>query len=159
MSGFGAHQDYLRFRVMAMLCNHVFTAAETGTLSPNNITCHDGVPKNAVIQANFTYGSGGTTLKAWVQTSLDYGASWLDIHCFSFTQTSVVNVVNLSALTSVTTPYVPTDGALAANTAKDGILGPLFRAKTTSTGTYAANTTLRIDLYLPGVSDERVAAA
>jgi hypothetical protein len=94
-----------------------------------------------------------------VQTSLDYGSTWCDIYCFSVTQTSVVNVVNLSALTAVTTSYVPTDGALAANTAKDGILGPMFRCKTTSTGTYADGTTLRIDLYLNGVADARVAAA
>jgi hypothetical protein len=143
---------------MTTLVNRAFTAAETSTVS-NNIVCHDGVPKNAVIQASFTYGSGGTTLKAWVQTSLDYGMTWCDIYCFSVTQTSVVNVINLSALTAVTAPYVPTDGALAANTAKDGILAPMFRVKTTSTGTYAANTTLRIDLYFPGVQDARVAAA
>jgi hypothetical protein len=143
---------------MTLLCNHVFTAAETASVSPNNITCHDGVPDSAVVQASFVYGSGGTTLKARVQTSLDYGTTWCDIYCFSVTQTSVVNVINLSALTSVTTPYAPSDGTLAANTAKDGILGPMFRVKTTSTGTYAANTTLRIDLYLPGVSATIAAA-
>jgi|SRR5450759_5033553 hypothetical protein len=144
---------------MTLLCNHTFSTAETATVSPNNITCHDGDPRSAVIQAAFTYGSGGTTLKAWVQTSLDYGTTWSDVYCFSVTQTSVINIVNLSALTAVTTPYVPTDGTLTANTTKDGILGPMFRVKTTSTGTYAANTTLRVDLYFPGISDARVAAA
>jgi hypothetical protein len=144
---------------MALLINRVFTTAETATVSTNNIICHDDVPKNAVIQAAFTYGSGGTTLKAWVQTSLDFGTTWIDIYCFSVTQTSLVNVVNLSALTAVTTPYVSTDGTLTANTAKDGILGPMFRVKTTSTGTYATNTTLRIDMSFPGVLDARVAVA
>jgi hypothetical protein len=144
---------------MTLLINHVFTTAETATVSANNVTCHDGVPKNVVIQAAFTYGSSGTTLKAWVQTSLDYGATWIDIYCFSVATTSVVNVVNLSAATAVTTSYVPLDGTLTANTAKDGILGPLFRCKTTSTGTYAGGTTLRIDMYFPGVLDARVAAA
>jgi hypothetical protein len=136
---------------MTMLFNHTFTTAETATLSPNNVVCRDGDPKNVIIQASFVYGSGGTTLKAWVQTSLDFGNSWIDIHCFSVAQTSLINVVNLSALTAVTTPYVATDGTLAANTVKDGVIGPMFRVKTTSTGTYAGGTTLRVDLYLPGV--------
>ena len=144
---------------MAMIINHVFTTAESATVSTNNVTCHDGIPENAVIQAAFVYGSGGTTLKAWVQTSLDFGVTWIDIYCFSVTQTSLVNVVNLSAQTAVTTSYVPLDGTLTANTSKDGILGPMFRVKTTSTGTYAGSTTLRIDIYFPGVLDARVAAA
>jgi hypothetical protein len=121
---------------MTLLINHVFTTAETATVSPNNVTCHDGDPKSVIVQASFTYGSGGTSLKAWLQTSLDFGVTWCDIYCFSVTQTSAVNIINLSALTAVTTPYVVTDGTLAANTVKDGILGPMFRVKTTSTGTY-----------------------
>jgi hypothetical protein len=44
---------------------------------------------------------------------------------------------NLSTATPVTTQYTPTDGT------KDGLLGNMFRAKFTTTGTYAGNTTVR----------------
>ena len=52
----------------------------------------------------------------------------------------------------MTTQYTPTDGTLAANTAKDGLLGNMYRAKLTTTGVYAANTTVRIDLVTDGLT-------
>jgi hypothetical protein len=52
----------------------------------------------------------------------------------------------------VTTQYTPTDGTLAANTCKDGLLGNMYRAKYTTTGTYAGNTTVRIDLMSDGLT-------
>jgi hypothetical protein len=48
--------------------------------------------------------------------------------------------------------YTPTDGTLAANTCKDGLLGNMYRAKFTSTGTYAGNTSVRIDLVTDGLT-------
>ena len=53
-------------------------------------------------------------------------------------------------LTPVTTIYTATDGTLGSNTAKDGVIGHQFRCKTTSTGTYAGGTTLRVDLIARG---------
>jgi hypothetical protein len=35
---------------------------------------------------------------------------------------------------------------LTANTCKDGLLGNMYRAKYTTTGTYAGNTSARIDI-------------
>jgi len=105
----------------------------------------DDNPESLLLQANFTYGSGGTTADAWVQTSLDSGATWIDIANFHFTTASLRYLFNLSALTPVTTEYAATDGTLAANTAKDGIIGPFLRVKYVTTGTYAGSTTLRID--------------
>jgi len=46
----------------------------------------------------------------------------------------------------VTTIATPTDGALTANTAVDGLLGVQWRVKWTTTGTYGAGTTLSIDV-------------
>lgn len=97
----------------------------------------------ATIEARFSYGSGGTTCKVWVQTTLDDGASWFDIACFAFTTASAIKVVNLSGLTPVTTPVTPTDAGMADNTVQDGILGSNLRAKITSTGTYS-NTLLSV---------------
>lgn len=96
----------------------------------------------AALQLNFTYGSGGTKVTAYVQTSLDQGVSWIDVWCGTFTTSSAKKVVNLSALTPKTTAVTPTDGALADDTAVDGVIGDRWRLKYTSTGTYAGNTAL-----------------
>lgn len=100
-----------------------------------------GSPRNAILQANFAWGSGGTTFDAYVQSSVDNGLTWFDVANFHFTTAIAIRLFNLSALTPVTTIYTPTDGSLGANTAKDGLLGPAWRVKYGSTGTYA-NTSL-----------------
>jgi hypothetical protein len=105
-----------------------------------------GAPRNLAVQGTFTYGSGGTTTDAYLQTSLDGGATWIDIANFHFSTASARFVFNLNGQTPVTTEYTPTDGSLTANTAKDGILGPWLRIKYASTGTYAGNTTLAVDI-------------
>jgi hypothetical protein len=91
----------------------------------------------ATIEAQFQYGSGGATAKVWVQVSLDLGQSWTDVACFAFTTASATKVINLSGLTPVTTAITPSDGAMADNTYQDGIMGSSWRAKITTTGTYA----------------------
>ena len=73
----------------------------------------------------------------WVQVSLDKGQSWIDICNFTFGTASATRVVNLSGLTPRTTPLVPSDGALGDDTAVDGILGSLIRARISSVGTYS----------------------
>jgi hypothetical protein len=102
-----------------------------------------GVIESLTIQANLTYGSGGTTVKAWVQTSLDGGTTWCDIANFALTTASARRVYHLTPV-AVTSIATPTDGTLADNTAVNGILGPLYRVKLTTTGTYAGGTTLVI---------------
>lgn len=93
--------------------------------------------KAATIEAKLSYGSGGSSLKVWVQITLDRGATWIDVACFAFTTASAVKVINLSALTPVTTAITPGDGAMADNAVQDGVLGSAMRVKLTSTGTYA----------------------
>jgi hypothetical protein len=44
------------------------------------------------------------------------------------------------------------EGALAANTCKDGLLGNMYRAKYATTGTYVGNTNVRIDLMTDGLT-------
>jgi hypothetical protein len=97
------------------------------------------------VQANFTYGSGGTSADAYVQTSLDGGTTWTDIANFHFTTASARKIYNLSAATAVASIATPGDGALASNTAVDGILGTRFRVKYVTVGTYAGGTTLQLD--------------
>ena len=106
-----------------------------------------GSPENATVLCNFVYGSGGGTADAWVQTSFDGGATWIDVAQCHFAVASLKQIYNLSSLTAVTTVYTPTDGTLSNSTAKDGILGSKWRVKYSSTGTaYSGGTTLQIDV-------------
>lgn len=98
----------------------------------------------ATISARLAYGSGGTTIKVYVQTSLDQGTTWIDIACMAFTTAGAHKVFNLSGLTPKTTAATPTDGALTDDTSLDGVLGDRFRAKVVSVGTYAGSTVLSV---------------
>lgn len=95
----------------------------------------------ATLSLRFMYGQGGASVKAWVQTSIDQGATWMDIACAVFGTATKIAVFNLSAETPQTNLITPTDGALADNSAQDGCLGDRLRVKITSTGNYQ-NTTL-----------------
>lgn len=103
-----------------------------------------GTLRDLVIQANFLYGAGGTTVDAYIQSSLDAGASWFDIRNFHFTTAALSQIVNHSSSTPVTTAVTPGDGALANNTSVDGLLGDLIRVKYKSAGTYTGATSLAI---------------
>lgn len=123
------------------------TAVTTTALQIQSVSGERALPVTMAIQCKLTYGSGGTTAVVWVQTSLDGGATWVDVANCSFTTSTARFLYNLSGLTPVTTQYTPTDGTLTANTSHDGILGSLWRTKYTSTGTYGGSTTLAVDIY------------
>jgi hypothetical protein len=130
----------------ATLANVAITAAQAIAALPASLLQLVDAPSSIAVQANFTYGSGGTSVDAYLQTSLDGGSTWIDIAQFHFTTASARFAYNLNSQTPVTTEYTPTDGTLTANTAKDGFVGPLYQVKLASTGTYAGNTSLRIDV-------------
>lgn len=91
----------------------------------------------------YTSGGGADLVKAYVQTSLDQGSTWVDIACVTFGTASKTVVLNFSALTPKISQVTPTDGALADNTAIDGVLGDRVRVKLKTTGAaYGANTLL-----------------
>jgi hypothetical protein len=93
-------------------------------------------------QLRFVWGSGGTTCRAYVQSSADNGDTPIDIACALFGVASENAVFNFSALTPKTTQVVPTDAALADDTAVDGAIGDRVRIKIVTTGTYAGSTQL-----------------
>lgn len=93
--------------------------------------------------ASFVRAGGGTTCKAWVQTSFDGGTNWMDIHCFAFTTTTALSAVHLTGA-AVTSPATPADGTTADNTAVNGFLGPLYRVKLTTTGTYTGASSITV---------------
>lgn len=105
---------------------------------------------NLAIQATFVYGAGGTTVKAFVQTSLDKGATWIDIACFAFLLASAKKVSVIKNVVAFAAVYVPLDGALADDTIKDGLLGDRLRVKYITTGTYTGLTTLTLNAVSTG---------
>ncbi len=107
---------------------------------------------NMALQGTFTYGSGGTSADAYVQTSFDGGNTWIDVANFHFTTSSQRFTYNLYSGTPVASEYTPTDGSLTANTAKDGQFGNYWRVKYVTVGTYSGGTTLRIDAIANGLT-------
>jgi hypothetical protein len=109
--------------------------------SPVSVNRH----RNLIVTATFAYGSGGTTAKVWLQTSVDNGVTWFDVANFAFALATAVRINKLTGDAEVAANYTPTDAALADNTIKDGLLGTMYRGKVTSTGTYV-NTAIRLEI-------------
>ena len=84
--------------------------------------------------------TGGTSLQAWIQTSFDGGVTWVDVMCFAFANTAGRKISSVRRAVAVGANYAATDGTLADNTIKDGLIGDRVRAKITSVDTYAAAT-------------------
>jgi hypothetical protein len=118
-----------------------FTITAAGTVAGDWVDGLDGL-LSLCAQMRLAYGSGGTTVKAYLQTSLAQGTTPIDIACFTFTTASAVKARNLSALTAKTTDVTPSDAALTDDTSVDGVLGDRFRVKVVSVGTYAGSTIL-----------------
>lgn len=134
-----------------ILLNTPVTTAVTALVTPTyQIRPGPGgqlFPASMTLYGNFTYGSGGTTALAWVQTSLDGGGTWHDVVAYNFATASLKKIMNISSGTpNAVTAITPTDGTLAGpNTAIDGVFGNFWRVKYTTTGTYAGGTVLRVD--------------
>jgi hypothetical protein len=97
----------------------------------------------ANLWCDFVYGTGGTTCVVIVETSLDQGVTWIPIARFDFTTANGRKICNLSGLLSKAVTAV---AALSVEGVNDGVLGDMTRAKVTSTGTYAGNTSVSVRL-------------
>lgn len=142
------------------LSGSVHTSGQYGSLMPDTDITAAGTytttpelqlsgMKYLVAEAKLTYGSGGTSVKAYVQTSLDQGETWIDIMSFAFTTASASKVSAVSAAIALAAAVAPTDGSLTDNTILNGLLGDRLRVKYVVTGTYAG-TTLDIDMIAKG---------
>ncbi len=101
--------------------------------------------RHITVHANFVYGSGGTSAKFYLQTSVDGGNTWYDVAALAHTTASLRRIISIDAVAggSVSTAL---DGALTDNTKIDGLVGDRLRIKYTTVGTYADDTTCKIDL-------------
>lgn len=116
----------------------------TSSVSPQSVAIAyvgglEGVTA-VTFQANFAYGSGGTSLKVDLETSIDQGATWLPICRIAFATASAEKVANVSGLTPKTTAAAlstPSDDSCT-----DAVLGDRLRVRITSVGVYSGNTTI-----------------
>lgn len=120
-----------------------FPIVGPGTFVGDWITGLDGM-LSLSLQAALLYGSGGTSVTVYFQTSLDQGQTPIDICALQFTTLSSTQAVNLSGLTPKTTPLTPSQEALAAGSCVDGLLGDRVRAVVVVAGTYGSSTGLSL---------------
>lgn len=118
-----------------------FTVTTAGTVTGSWIDDLDGM-LSALVSLRLAWGSGGTSIKAYVQVTPDGGTTVCDIACVVFGTASEHVLLNFSALTPKLTQVTPTDAALADDTAVDGLLSTKMRLKLVSLGTYAGSTVL-----------------
>lgn len=125
------------------LLSQTITTAGTvvGAVTPFAKLPHDAA-RYLAVQAVFTYGSGGTSAKAYVQTSLDGGTTWVDVASLAFTTATATKVSAVSTSVALAAGVAPTDGTLTDNTILNGLVGDRVRVKLISVGTYAGSTTL-----------------
>lgn len=116
------------------------TITAAGTVVCDAITGLKGMLA-LLVSLRFAYGSGGSAVRAYVQTSADGGNTWFDVANVLFGTASETRILNLSAVPS-RLATIPGDGALADDTLVDGLIGDRVRLKVVSTGTYAADTVL-----------------
>lgn len=121
--------------VPVRILNATLAGAVSADVTAGVFTVPGGRLESLTLQGTITVAAGGTTAKAWVQTSLDGGTTWADIANFAFTTSTATRVYHLTAA-AVTSIATPTDGSLADSTAVNGVLGDRIRVKLTTTGTY-----------------------
>ena len=99
--------------------------------------------RDLLVEAALTYGSGGTTVKVWVQTRVK-GGTWRDVMSLAFTTASAKKWSKVSIGIALAAARTASDAALADDTILDGFLGDEVRVKYTTTGTYADSTSLTV---------------
>lgn len=132
-------------RIASLLAATAVTAA--GTILGTPVTGLGGM-KFVSATAVVVYGSGGTAIKVYIQTSLDGGVTWIDIMSLTFTTASAKSGSSVQGASANAAAY--TDGSLADNTTYGGVLGDRLRAKVITTGTYAGGTTVAVSACAKG---------
>lgn len=121
----------------------VTLAADAQSVNQPYIEGLDGM-ESCTLQANFTYGAGGTSIKGIVETSLDQGTTWIEVGRFAFTTSSAEKLFALLGAKEIVAALSP--AALSDDTAISGVFGARWRASILTVGTYTGNTGLSFRL-------------
>ena len=89
-------------------------------------------------------GGGGPSVSAWIQTTLDAGATWMDIGAFNFASTGT----QVTSGASTGDVVVPSDGDLPAGTYISGVLGDRIRMQWSSSGSFFATAASNLILHV-----------
>jgi hypothetical protein len=119
------------------------TLAAAGTYTGDVARLPAGVGMLAV-QSVFVRAAGGTSTKVYIQTSLDGGVTWIDVAQHAFLITTATKVSAVRAAIAMAGGYVPTDGTLADDTIKDGLMGDRVRVKWVVAGTYTGASSITV---------------
>lgn len=130
---------------MAVIFNGAVPAAGTSTITCDQFSSR--TKKYATMQSRLVYGAGGTTIKAYLQTTYDDGATWQDVICNALALASARLMGAAVGEVSAGATITGSDGALADNTVQNGLLSAKYRVKLVVAGTYTGST-LRIDVDL-----------
>lgn len=105
-------------------------------------------PDYIAMQVAMTFGAGGVSIDAYLQTTFDDGLTWIDIINLQVLAASVrkVAAVNKFLVAGTAGLVTVTDGALGANTVVNGTIGQKFRLKLILVGTYDAASTYRVNV-------------
>lgn len=132
------------------LGDRAITAALTGEVITTGVSASGGAQEfidrlegmsSLLVTANFTWGSGGTSVAAIIQATLD-SVQWFDVCRFDFTTASAAKTATI--LRSAAAAATMASFALAAEGVNAGRLGGKLRAVLTTIGTYAGNTSISI---------------
>lgn len=119
----------------------LFAGAITAARSAEAQTAVDIVGASSLtVLAEMIGGTGGTSISAWVQVSLDGGSTYLDAALFTWTNTGSKKWCVLQGNAA---KAVAAYAALAAEGLNDGLLGTKWRAMLTTVGVYS-NTTVSV---------------
>lgn len=129
MPTFHTHQ------ITAAVSQQVLKTVNSGFLTSSRLT----------FACTLTGASGGTHIKAYMQTSINGGAAWYDIACFAFTDTPGEKFLTVDPGKAVETATALTLFGLADNTARSGFLGEALRLGLDISGTYTGTPSLTID--------------
>lgn len=91
------------------------------------------------IEAAFTYGSAGTTAILRIDTAVGSGGVWRNIARIDFATTTLVRAFTISRTALAVTTLAELGSESLVN-----FLGDRFRARLTTTGTYAGGTLLDV---------------
>jgi hypothetical protein len=127
---------------MFVLCS-LAVAQPLAAAAQGSVAVHGGVQALDLQARLDVVGAAGTSVKAWVQTSIDGGVTWFDLVCFAFGGASAVKVARVPGQ-ALKAPQAIVDGTMADDTANDGPIGDRFRVKVTSAGIYGTGTTLTV---------------
>ena len=98
------------------------------------------------VQARFTSGPGGNFVAVYIQTSLDEGASALDVTTMKFTKVSADAAANVSAAQGAV-PFAPSSQSLTPGALAGPVLGDRFRAVVTVFAPYDPPASLTLTGY------------